>query len=392
MEPPNQLKVLALSQAWARHERWVNAGCTGTDYHELEVPGYAALAERPEAYALYRSSLVPFLQGFDGYPHVTSELQELVQEVRGVHAEQAKALMSHYEQRTEEFRSQWDNLFHLEHDIQLSHAALLAYQQKYEVELPLAFLCHLVLLQASGKFDPELPTLRDRRGGLQKGKAIQQLAARLPSGTPLGEVVRSAYNSQLRNAIAHNAYTLTEGGLKGVGTTLTVDQAAFRRHVVALQTLHNSIVWLFAAGLQAVGGLEGAGVLGIGWGASDNGEPMVGVLQLEPFFALDPAAAWLSHMAAKVCGRTVHTQLGVSASIEGPLVPELKTLFARCGEAAPVAISCIVIPIMPCVHDHVPDLTIDGVGAFCRMAEPLERRVPFSVTHDKGRGAAELGC
>jgi hypothetical protein len=388
MEPPNQLKVRALGQAWARHERWVNAGCTGADYHELEVPGYTALAQRPEAYAFYRSSLVPFLQRFDGYPDVTSSLQELVQEVRGLHAEQAEALLAHYEQRTARFRAQWDNLFHLEHDIQLSHSALLAYQQKYEVELPLVFLCHLVLLRASGKFDPELRTLRDRHGGLQKGRVIQQLADCLPAGTPLAAVVRCAYNSHLRNAIAHNAYTLTEGGLKGVETTLAVDDAAFRDHVVALQTLHNSIVWLFVAGLQAVGGLEGAGVLGIGWGASDDGEPIVGVLQLEPFFALDPAAAWLSHISARVCDGTVHTQLGGCASIGGPLVAELEELLAQWGEAARGSISCAITSIMPCVHDHVPDLTIDGMGEFCRVAEPLERRVPCSVTHHNTRGAA----
>jgi hypothetical protein len=368
-------KLADLMLTWLEHEHWIQDGCSQPANHKLRVPGYKTVVQQgQEAYAFYRHSFVPYFSAALGYSGLVEDITRLVDDLKAKYPELTSQLLADYVEPDEHFRAQWGNLFDTVLYSGLTHDSLLQYQRKFEVELPLRFLTNIRELAKTGSFDPKLTRFRDRSGNLKKGILVQHVRDGFKQYPHLSSIVKLSYDSKLRNAVGHNAYTISDGRLRSIDGRVQLSTEEFVRRLEALQTLQNTILWLFMSRYEEDrSALSANGIVAIGWGwQSDQKGAHLSIFQLAPFFLLDKGVHWLDHIILAESEGKLITRLGGAPSVEGPMPAELTPILQEVRQSD--ELHCAIIPVMPCIHQHSPDLVSDG--AFCQTAAGVEGSVP----------------
>ncbi len=321
----DRVKLQTLSLDWLEHERWIQNGCPDAGSHEIRVPGYSLVIKQGvEAYDWYRHSFVPYFAVARGFSGLHEDLTRLVATTKAKYSEAARQLLADYLGPDDNFRSGWGTFLIQPFMRDLNNRSLTFYQRRFEIELPLRFLANMRELSSSGNFDPHLSRFRDRAGSLKKGSAAEYIKDGFKEYPVLSSVANLAFHQHLRNAVAHNAYTISQGGLRSLDGHLSMTKDAFVQHLEALQTLQNAVIWLFMSRFEEDrSALSSNGVLSIAWGQSaDTKKPCLSIFQLAPFYSLDVRLEWLDKIVLHRKGDRLITLLGRGPTIEGPIPSE----------------------------------------------------------------------
>jgi hypothetical protein len=211
------------------------------------------------------------------------------------------------------------------------------YGSFFETNLFLWFLCVVARFMRTGRVEPDTfggPATRAPQGSLVR-QAVDDLA-----GTPLQEAATVVYDTELRNALSHNDYELTDDDTRKLvlhpgGRTLTRDEVW--EFLMLAQEFHEGLLGTIATIMTSPAPedwyyLREYGV--VTWDAvsTDDGPLTVLLHQLWCFAELDPDGCWLDS-AELTIGRfardhfsgSVTVRFGTAGSI---IVPDDERLSA----------------------------------------------------------------
>lgn len=375
----NKDRWTKLQVDWLQHERWVQSGCPKG--HTLRVPGYAEVAQDGVAYRFYRHSLVPFLAEAGRFQGTHKELRELLSELLDCAESTTQKMLRDFEGPQDKFKIQWNNLFDIKFIGPLSTSATSLYLRKFEVEMPLRFLAHLRQLDSEGTYDNGLSRFLDNKGKLKKGVVANYIAEGFSRFPTLRRVLKLAYDTKLRNAIAHNEYQiLDESRIRGLDGSFSLNLSDFTKHLFALQTIQNAVLWLLSGqdfDERDLIQLRSSGIVSVAWVPKlASNPPELVIFQLGSFFELDPKASWLTEAHFQCDEHSVRTRIGPARELAGKMVapvPEVLALVQSTG-----SVLCRVISIMPCIHQH-ESLPLNG-SLYCRTGPEAGLEVPANLS------------
>lgn len=375
----NKAKLDRLMMTWMEHERWIQEDDKRSQTHIIKFPGYGLLSGADlQAYDIYRHSMVPYFSKAEGFPNVHESLEELIHYAQAKDSKLFSALSNHYEDPSDKFLAQWGNVFGTVYYTGLTHEVLLEYQRRYEVDLPLCFLAHLRELVTRGSIEFSLDRFRDGNDSLKKGVIIQYIIDGLRSFPELQNATRLAYQPKLRNAIGHNAYTITKNRFRAFNNEYELSVEEFYNCFTALQVVQNTVLSYFLSRRTINSSLTTKGILAIGWGLAEKNKsniPVLVVYQVEPFFRKDPTCEWLTFFAVAIEENTLRTNLANVYSTHGSCNNDLEEIIRMVELEG--AVNCRVKPVMPCIHDH--DTQMEIVEEFCPTGDEIVIRLPLAA-------------
>ncbi len=332
------------------HEKWVQQECPieAAPSEDDAIGWYGWLMEQePEAYTLFRIALGEYLCETQGFGAMLSDVKRLFSDCDRMYPQEMMHFWSHYEDPPLEFNAQWRNIWPISTRMAFEPTDLFWYQEKYEVDLFLVVLAQLRSIRLGSGWDEYLCNLRDSRGKLKKGVAVDFVLGGLGGYAGLHRDLEIAYDPRLRNTIGHNMYTVVDNTLKSLDGEIEVSVLEFVDACLALQNVQNSILWMLSRKQIDLRPLVGCGV--VTTMLLGDGDRVPVSLQLAPFFEIDSEAAWLDQVCVAwddgddtFVLQLPHTS-GYGAAISQPLAADLLT---ACG----TRVAWSLLPVMPCIH------------------------------------------
>ncbi|MBV1736412.1 MAG: hypothetical protein KMY50_11740 [Candidatus Desulforudis sp.] len=248
----------------------------------------------------------------------------------------------------------------------------------YEIEEVLVFLSATIKVLNRRQPDFEVGHLRDSRGMLQKGRAVNYILAGLEGQPEMYELIQKAYRTSLRNILGHNDYVILEDRVTSVDGTIVFSADEFIQSVYHLQELINTVLWCIISysNQDAWSKLTDCGVVSIGFGINpDTNEPSLGVYQLWCFFNLDMEKNWIEVVNFQRRPDVLETRLGQRAGVTGPMDQNLMKWLQRVGNSIEVNVA----PIMPYMG-HLEARVDLGWGSYQICGDSFSKKVAVIIT------------
>lgn len=286
----------------------------------------------PEAFEFYRHNAFSYVSKLLGYMPLGTALESVLRRAKALDEDGYVRFIDALVEGAPRFSRQRTEATRYietipEPGASLAHlrSALYGYASLYEIDFPLWFLGVVSRALNGQDFDPNL-----FGGSGTKTSQASLISSIEPflEDTPLKVSFDLAYDSGLRNAIAHNDFELAERGREvviidhGSGHEWTEDEVWER--LVHAQFMHHAVVLASQVAIanrdQALIHMADVGVLSFTWAEIFDGWPLVVVPQLWCFRDLDPVGSWIdaSQLTITLKGNESSSALTDAATATGP--------------------------------------------------------------------------
>lgn len=298
------------------YENWISRGRPQNYSTHLFPAEYERIAiEWPQGFSFYRDSLAMYLERVLNLSPCVSYINSLLRRIEQCDPEGYIELHSVADEASFRYAKQANNAINAMHEALDSDPIesyirqfLHAYCDFYEIDFPLWFIGVLSKFERTGQIDVE--SFGGPNSETSKGTLVGQILDKV-AGSPLEEVVRSAYLPDLRNAVSHNEIEITanESGVVSVRSIRTGQKWKMDLLATTLVNVHglsNSVHTVAAHGSNLLEALQAEELPRIGImnrltiAHYDTQIVTIFIFQLWCFYNLDPLGAWVDTTTIRV--------------------------------------------------------------------------------------------
>lgn len=375
--------AMVLLRKFINYEHWILSKSNPKVPENIPAEYNILIQQDPSSLSIYRHYLMRFLRKEKGDSKILDEIDSAFLSLGEL---DRTKLITYFKSKeiTENFTISWQNAFNSlgESALELNDNILFFYQNKYEIEAFIMFLG--AIYKNTGDFDTAFESYKDRTGKLQKGKLLNEIKDHLNSYPELKNAVQKAYSPKLRNTVGHNEYQIIDDTIFSVDKTISIPKKEFFEALKLLELVQNSIHWLISmySDSEVFDGLEGCGVIDIGFGYSENKEPVLILHQLWPFYNNDHEKGWLSKIVFQIGQKHMKTVINQKVYFKGNYVDGIKDWMEKLQKRGKLYVG--IVSIEPYTGSRGDSLSL-GCGIYQNTGNEysLEASIEVQNVNDK---------
>jgi len=389
-DPDRAMKYL---ERFAQFEEWILAGEPSSDASPDDYPPEHRymLLRWPDAFEIYRESMWTYLERELQLNPWVATMRSLLGRAREADPKGCAEFIESARQGVDRFWQQHRNAQHTLRgsdrnatERQKIRHALQTYAAFYEIDYPLWVIAVLARSFQTGNVKPTLfggPATHVAQGNLIGG------VCEVTAGTPLGQLLSSAYDADLRNAIGHNDYAidnLPSGGFEvtdsRTGKVWESDDVYWKLFSTGqfIDGVHTVMAYEHEVNSPDVWQYRDVGTVAATYFWYENREPGVILFQLWCFHRIDPAGTWLDSASLTIeTGDTAEeiVRLTDHAWTKGETVTQ-SAFLEKLEERGWARI--VRVPVVPDLGLGFPSFTRPDGAHYCLAGESDVHVIPFA--------------
>lgn len=377
----NKKHVHDLIEKFITYENWVLSEFAEPRPENIPLEYLKLFNQKPNAYSIYRQSLLKFIKVLSGEYDVFQTLNDLIERLQTRNRDLYEQVIDYFINGRFSYNTnrEWKNAFQISRNLEyneITHDSCFYYQAKYEIDVFLHFLAVIGFLYKDNIINLDLPSFRDKKGAFKKGLLIDVIEQKLDDFPILVKIIKKAYIPKLRNTIGHNKYIIEDGNLTSIDSSINISRDEFFDACYNIQELHNAILWIFsnAECNRYLNSYRDCGVLSIAFDIEDA-IPKMYLFQLWCFYEIDPHKKWLQKIIFRKENNKLITEISENLFYRGS-IQHLKSLLKKVREKNIIKVE--IISIIPFLGDENKKITFDcGVFQLQENSFQLDLQVEF---------------